>query len=253
MDFETVEVMSTLDVTGVSKSLEQAAAKVKELAKVTGAQDVKASVEALAAQLKVVHGVVAKQHTEMLAAIQTVADVSAKMLAGQAEHNRIFLAATQAQAHNQLAIRTRDVKMRHGAHHLSCFDKQLVVLTAKNYGWELGEKEKKRHYDAELETDEEQILRRWEDALTTLEVVHPPLRPLHPLAPSLLPPLCIPCTPGHPLSHPLMCTPSHPMAPAPGGLWRRRSLPHTRASAGSPSPASPWRGSSPRTELFSVW
>ena len=43
MDFETVEVMSTLDVTGVSKSLEQAAAKVKELAKVTGAQDVKAS------------------------------------------------------------------------------------------------------------------------------------------------------------------------------------------------------------------
>ncbi len=28
MDFESVEVMSTLDVTGVSKSLEQAAAKV---------------------------------------------------------------------------------------------------------------------------------------------------------------------------------------------------------------------------------
>ena len=48
MDFETVEVMSTLDVPGVSKSLEQAAAKVKELARVTGAQDVKASVEALA-------------------------------------------------------------------------------------------------------------------------------------------------------------------------------------------------------------
>ena len=169
MDFESVEVMSTLDVTGVSKSLEQAAAKVKELAKVTGAQDVKASVEAIAAQLKVMHGVVAKQHTEMLAAIQTVADVSGKMLAGQAEHNNILLAATQAQAHNQLAIRTRE-KMRHH-HHLSYLEKKLVVLTAQNYGWELGEKEKKRHYNEDLETDEEQIERRWEDALTTLEVV----------------------------------------------------------------------------------
>ena len=179
MDFESVEVMSTLDVTGVSKSLEQAAAKVKELAKVTGAQDVKASVEALAVQLKVMHGVVAKQHTEMLAAIQTVADVSgkvadvsAKTLAEQAQHNKMILAATQAQAHYQLAIRTRE-KMRHGggAHHLRYIDKQLVVFTATNYGWELGEKEKKRHYNAELESDEEQIERRWQDALNTLEVV----------------------------------------------------------------------------------
>lgn len=170
MDFETVEIMSTLDVTDVSKSLEQAAAKVKELAKVTGAQDVKASVEALAAQLKVVHGVVAKQHTEILAAIQTVADVSAKTLAGQAQHNKIILAATQAQAHYQLAIRTRE-KMRHGAHHLSYLDKQLLVFTAKNYGWELGEKQKKPSYNAGLESDEEQIERRWQDALSTLEVV----------------------------------------------------------------------------------
>ena len=38
MDFESVEVMSTLDVTGVSKSLEQAAAKVKELAKLWSAK-----------------------------------------------------------------------------------------------------------------------------------------------------------------------------------------------------------------------
>ena len=179
MDFETVEVMSTLDVTGVSRSLEQAAAKVKELAKVTGAQDVKASVEALAAQLKVVHGVVAKQHTEMLAAIQTVADVSgkvadvsAKTLAGQAQHNNLILAATQAQTHNQLAIRTRE-KMRNGAHHLSVsyLDKKLLVLSATNYGWKLGDKEKKRHYNAELESDEEQIERRWQDALSTLEIV----------------------------------------------------------------------------------
>ena len=184
MDFETVEVMSTLDVTGVSRSLEQAAAKVKELAKVTGAQDVKASVEALAAQLKVVHGVVAKQHTEMLAAIQTVADVSgkvadvsAKTLAGQAQHNNMILAATQAQTHNQLAIRTRE-KMRNGAHHLSYIDKQLLVLSATNYGWKLGDKEKKRYnvevlltYNAELESDEEQIERRWQDALSTLEIV----------------------------------------------------------------------------------
>jgi acetolactate synthase small subunit len=176
MDFETVEVMSTLDVTGVSRSLEQAAAKVKELAKVTGAQDVKASVEALAAQLKVVHGVVAKQHTEMLAAIQTVADVSgkvadvsAKTLAGQAQHNNMILAATQAQTHNQLAIRTRE-KMRNGAHHLSYIDKQLLVLSATKYGWKLGDKEKKR-YNAELESDEEQIERRWQDALSTLEIV----------------------------------------------------------------------------------
>ena len=81
----------------------------------------------------------------------------------------MILAATQAQTHNQLAIRTRE-KMRNGAHHLSYIDKQLLVLSATKYGWKLGDKEKKR-YNAELESDEEQIERRWQDALSTLEIV----------------------------------------------------------------------------------
>ena len=170
MDFESTAVMSTLNVADVAAALEQAATKVKELTKVTGAQDVKASVEELTAQMKLMHGVAVKQHTETLAVLQKLANVTSERSAAEAQQSKILLAAMQAQTHHQLTIRIRE-KMRNGDRCLTPLDKHVVVLAATNYGWELGEKQKKRQYDAQLETNEEQIDRCWQDALTTLETV----------------------------------------------------------------------------------
>ena len=170
MDFESATVMSTLNVADVAASLEQAATKVKELTRVTGALDVKASVEELTAQVKIMHGVAVKQHTETLAAFRKLAEVTSQRSAAEAQQNKLLLAAIQAQTHHQLTVRVRE-KLKSGEHNLPPLDKKVVVLAANKYGWKIGEKNKKRQYDAQLETDEEQIARRWLDALTTLETV----------------------------------------------------------------------------------
>jgi hypothetical protein len=109
-----------------------------------------------------------KAQTEQIDELHKQMVVSNKMIAVQEQHNKILLAATQAQTHNQLANRIRDKlhAIREngslGYTKMSKLEKQLIVFTANKYGWELGEK---------TTTDDEQLDRRWEDALSALETV----------------------------------------------------------------------------------
>mmetsp|Transcript_2779 Transcript_2779/g.7064 ORF Transcript_2779/g.7064 Transcript_2779/m.7064 type:complete len:93 (+) Transcript_2779:421-699(+) len=72
----------------------------------------------------------------------------------------------QAQVHNQMVREWRNKPLNHQQIRLN--DKRVIVFTAQQYGWKLGGK---THNG---ETDDQQIERRWKDALDCLEVVTVP-------------------------------------------------------------------------------
>ena len=174
MDFESADVQSTLDIAAVAKSLETAASQVKQLTKISGAQDVKVSVDALTKQVQTLQGSIAKHHTDTLTALNAASEAQR---AQEAKHNSHVLSAIQAQTHHQFAqtIRKR-INARTGE--ISTNDKRCLTFLAEGYGWLMGDKEKKpQHYGYQghvqqpLESDDDQLERRWSDALQCLEIV----------------------------------------------------------------------------------
>eukprot|EP00966_Prymnesium_polylepis_P266206 6149468-Prymnesium_polylepis.1 len=171
MDFEAANVQSTLNVDAVAKSLEAAASQVKQLTMVTGAQDVKVSVNALTKQVQTLQGAIANHHSEVVAAINVAAESQRKE---ESKNSNIMLKAIQAQTHHQYTqnIRKRVNKQRYAP---SSNEKACLTFIAGSYGWKIGDKEKKSgyygHQEVPLESDQERIERRWKDALECLEVV----------------------------------------------------------------------------------
>ncbi|XRB16569.1 hypothetical protein RI054_13g64130 [Pseudoscourfieldia marina] len=142
-----------------------AAAKVKQLSEIAGAQDIKASVDLLTAQVQTLHGTLAKNHADDISHSQKLIAVTQELTKQQ----RISKLVMQAQVHNQMVREWRNNKLLDcGYRQEARVHKRVIVLTAKQYGWKLGEK---THNG---EADDQQIERRWKDALDCLEVVTVP-------------------------------------------------------------------------------
>ena len=155
------ESMMTVNVDDVAASLEQAAAKVKQLrSEFAGAQDIKASVDLLTAQVQTLHGTLAKNHADVISHSQKLIAVTQELTKQQ----RMSKLVMQAQVHNQMVRKWSTIY----DHQICLNDKRVIVFTAEQYGWKLGGK---THNG---ETDDQQIERRWKDALDCLEVVTVP-------------------------------------------------------------------------------
>lgn len=158
----------TILLEDVAASLEQAAENVKQMTEFAGAQEIKTSVDLLTAQVKTLHGTLAKNHADVMEHSKKVLEATEKLTANQSNQQRLSRLAMQAQAHNRMAYHVEDYYHSRGSSRVSDTDKRVVVSVAKLYGWKLGDKIVQY---GRTESEEEQINRRWNDALACLKFV----------------------------------------------------------------------------------
>ncbi|XRB03412.1 hypothetical protein NFJ02_17g27660 [Pycnococcus provasolii] len=158
----------TILLEDVAASLEQAAENVKQMTEFAGAQEIKTSVDLLTAQVQTLHGTLAKNHADVMEHSKKILEATEKLTTNQSNEQRLSRLAIQAQAHNRMAYHVEDTCLSRGSHSVSDIDKQIVVSVAKFYGWKIGDKNVQY---GRTESDEEQIIRRWNDALACLKCV----------------------------------------------------------------------------------
>ena len=149
----------------VAASLEQAVENVKQMTEFAGAQEIKTSVDLLTAQVQTLHGTLAKNHADVMEHSKKILEATEKLTTNQSNEQRLSRLAIQAQAHNRMAYHVEDMLFSRGSSRVSDTDKRVVVSVAKFYGWEIGDKSD--HWESE----EQQINRRWNDALACLKIV----------------------------------------------------------------------------------